>query len=373
MLLWRIKMVIENNENNCCCKTGEEGILENILKERNLPPLKSKDEMLEILLKEEYGYMPPKPEKTVFSEKENFIPNFCAGKAISKKVEATVKFREKTFTFPFYVSIPKSGGKHPFFICINFRDCVPDRYIPVEEIIDNGFAVISFCYKDITSDDGDFENGLAGVLYKNGKRGESDAGKIAMWAWAAQRVMDYAQTLDCLDFDCSIVCGHSRLGKTALLTAATDERFKFAFSNNSGCSGAAISRGKGGETIEDICRAFPFRFCENYLKYINSEVNLPFDQHFLLAANVPHRVYAASAAEDLWADPDKEYLSCVAASDYYKKHGMTGFVSDKALPGVGDVFHDGHIGYHLRKGKHYFSREDWNRFIEYLDLSYRRD
>lgn len=360
-------MITENNENNCCCKIVEEGILENILKERNLPPLKSKDEMLEVLLKEEYGYMPPKPEKTVFSEKENFIPNFCAGKAISKKVEATAKFRENEFTFPFYVSIPKSGGKHPFFICINFRDCVPDRYIPVEEIIDNGFAVISFCYKDVTSDDGDFENGLAGVLYKNGKRGKNDAGKIAMWAWAAQRVMDYAQTLNCLDFDCSIVCGHSRLGKTALLTAATDERFKFAFSNDSGCSGAAISRGKGGETIEDICGAFPFWFCENYLKYINSEANLPFDQHYLSASIAPRYVYIGSAAEDKWADPVSEMLTCVAASEAFEKAGKQGFVFENRLPQVGDEFHDGSIGYHLRAGLHYFSREDWLKVIKFIN------
>ena len=201
-------------------------MLENILKEKNLPPFKSTEEMLDILLKEEYGYLPQKPESITYQSTENYIPNFCAGKAISRKVEITSHFSDKEFTFPFHVTIPKKEGKHPFFVCINFRDCVPDLYIPIEEIVDNGFAVFSFCYKDVTDDDDDFTNGLAGILYENGERGESDPGKIAMWAWAAQRVMDYAQTLNCLDYDCSIVCGHSRLGKTALLTASTDERFK---------------------------------------------------------------------------------------------------------------------------------------------------
>ena len=87
------------------------------------------------------------------------------------------------------------------------------------------------------------------ILYKDGKRKPNDAGKIAMWAWAAQRVMDYAQTLvDVLDLKNGVVCGHSRLGKTALLAAATDERFAFVYSNNSGCSGAAVTRKKQGET-----------------------------------------------------------------------------------------------------------------------------
>ena len=85
-----------------------------------------------------------------------------------------------------------------------------------------------------------------------------------MWAWAAQRVMDYAITLDCLNKNRGTVCGHSRLGKTALLAAATDERFFCAYSNDSGCGGAAISRKKDGEKINDICKAFPYWFCDNY-------------------------------------------------------------------------------------------------------------
>ena len=341
-------------------------MLEKILEERNLPPFKSKDEMLNILQKEEYGYMPQKPEKVKYSTTEDYIPNFCAGKAISRRVEITSQFSQKEFTFPCYVTIPKKSGKHPFFVCINFRDCVPDRYIPVEEIVDNGFAVISFCYSDVTSDDNDFTNGLAGVLYENGNRAKSDSGKIAMWAWAAQRVMDYAQTLECLDFDRSIVCGHSRLGKTALLAAATDERFKFAYSNNSGCSGAALSRDKAGETIKDICKTFPYWFCDNYKKYTDNEHAMPFDQHYLLAAIAPRYVYIASAAEDKWADPDSEMLSCCAVSKLYEKYGKKGFVCPDRLPQVNDVFHDGYIGYHLRAGLHYFSREDWLRIIEFI-------
>ena len=36
---------------------------------------------------------------------------------------------------------------------INFRNYVPDMYLPIEEICDRGFAVISFCYQDVTIDD----------------------------------------------------------------------------------------------------------------------------------------------------------------------------------------------------------------------------
>ena len=188
-----------------------------------------------------------------------------------------------------------------------------------------------------------------------------------MWAWAAQRILDYAETLpDKLDLSRSVVCGHSRLGKTALFAGATDERFAFSYSNDSGCSGAAIARGTapGGERVADICRNFPFWFCENYKKYCNNEENMPFDQHYLVASIAPRKVLIGSASEDKWADPLSEMLCCVASSPAF----VNGFKYEDRPPQIDDKFFDGDIGYHMRKGLHYFSREDWLRLIEFVNL-----
>ncbi len=351
-------------------------ICENLLAERKLPEIcvdgiddwKSlKKKLAESLQKEIYGFRPKEPEEIMFTllEKDE---KFCAGKASLNKFEIKCIMDGKTFTFPVYSVIPDDGKKHPFFIHINFRDDVPDKFMPSEEIIDNGFAVLSFCYQDITSDDNDFTNGLAGVIYNGKKRTGSDCGKIAMWSWAASRVMDFAQMLDCLDLDNAAVCGHSRLGKTALLTGMLDERFKFVFSNDSGCSGAALSRGKKGETVGKICNSFPYWFCPDYSQYSNKEEEMPFDQHFLLAASAPRYVYVASAEEDAWADPDSEYLSCCAASEVYEYLGVKGFVHPDRLPIPGDVLHGGNIGYHMRRGRHYFSREDWHNYFNFIKL-----
>jgi hypothetical protein len=174
-------------------------------------------------------------------------------------------------------------------------------------------------------------------------------------------------TLDSIDHSRVTVTGHSRLGKTALLTGMLDERFYCAISNDSGCSGASIARDNDGETVKKIVDRFPYWFCENYYKYSDNEEAMPFDQHFLLAANASHRVYVASAADDAWACPKNEYLSCVAAGEYFKAEGKTGFVHPVRLPAVGENFHDGDIGYHLRPGCHYMSREDWNQFIHFAN------
>ena len=88
---------------------------------------------------------------------------------------------------------------------------------------------------------------------------------------ALRRVLDYVLSLESTDSKNVAMLGHSRLGKTALLAGALDERFFCAFSNDSGCSGAALARENTGETIEKINKNFPYWFCENYKKYIDNE------------------------------------------------------------------------------------------------------
>jgi hypothetical protein len=237
-----------------------------------------------------------------------------------------------------------------------------------EEVVDMGVAVACFGYNDVAIDEDDGYLDPIPQLLRKGPQPENGWAKIALWAWAAQRVMDYAQTLDILDLKYAIVCGHSRLGKTALLAAATDERFTFGYSNDSGCGGAAITREKAGETVEDICKKFPYWFCENYLKYVGQESKMPFDQHFLIASIAPRFVCVGSALEDIWADPNSEMLACIAASPIYKQYGMDGFLYVERQQKAGDVYHEGSIGYHMRGGTHYFSREDWLQLIRFINL-----
>ena len=329
-----------------------------------------KKELLDILIREEYGVLPAAPD-SVTASVEAVDQKFCAGKAELRTLRLRCQAEWGEYSFPlYYVKPTKHEQPLPCFLHINFRDCIPDRYQPTEELVDAGYATLTFCYKDVTSDDGDFTNGLAGVVYPDGARTARQCGKIGLWAWAACAVLRYALTLPELDGGKISVVGHSRLGKTALLAGALEERFFCAFSNDSGCSGAALSRGKTGETVRDIVRKFPYWFCEHYATYADREDEMPFDQHFLLAANLPHRVYVASAVGDAWACPENEFLSCVAASPYYEKQGRIAPSFPDRKPIVGEYFHEGDIGYHIREGCHYLSREDWKYYIQYLNEKY---
>lgn len=355
-------------------------MLDDLLETRKIPKILPKTEkilkdrwdirrkeILALLQKEEYGYIPPAPKNLTYSI-QSVDKRFCAGKAPRQNVVLTCEFKNgKTFSFPVCVVIPKGIKNVPFFVSINFENTYPNKYQPTEEITDNGFGILSFCYKDITSDDNDFSNGLSKIFYPNGKRkNDTDCGKIAMWAWAAMRVMDYAQKIDVLDLSRGAVTGHSRLGKTALLAGALDERFFMAMSNCSGCSGASLSRKNKGETIRAICDVFGYWFCENYKKYTDNENSLGFDQHFLLAALAPRKLFVSSAKEDLWADPENEFLSCAAASEVYEKLGISGLVCKNEIPKKEEFFPDGNIIYCLRNGMHYFSREDWKRVMQIM-------
>ncbi|MDD2418636.1 MAG: hypothetical protein PHR18_05540 [Oscillospiraceae bacterium] len=342
----------------------------NALQNRQLPALPTETDgtvcrkaMMEVLCREEYGRLLPAGE--VSAEELSTDKSFCAGKAPLSKVRLTISLPQGEFSFPISCVLPKGNPRCPVFLLINFRDDVPDRYLPSEELVDGGFGVVSFCYKDVTSDDGDFSDGLAGVWYEGRERHGDDPGKIALWAWAAMRVMDYIQTLGGVDAGNVTVVGHSRLGKTALLAGGLDERFAGVISNNSGCSGAAISRGNRGETIAVICDRFPYWFCPNYRRYAGNETAMPFDQHYLLALTAPRRLYVASSAEDLWADPTGEFLGAAAASEAWEKKGEVGLICPDRLPETGEVFAQGMIGYHVRPGRHYFSRYDWQRYMEF--------
>ena len=326
--------------------------------------------MLEILQREEYGFLPAPPESLTFTVlEENIRPELCVGKAVVNKLQASGTWNGRAFSFPFYETMPTDGQQHPFFIHNNFRDEIPDKYMPTEDLVDQGFAVLSLCYLDVTSDDGDFTNGFAGVVYPDGERPEDGPGKIALWAWAAQRVMDYAETrTDVLDLSRAVICGHSRLGKTALFTAATDTRFTYCYSNDAGCSGDALARANskdaGNETVAQMIKRYAFWYCENYRQYADHEADMPFDQHYLIACIAPRRVLLGSASLDTWANPAAQQLSALAASPAFN----VGLAAPDRFAEIGEAFLQGDLGFHKREGEHFFKPADWQRLIEFVNL-----
>ena len=322
-------------------------------------------ELSRLLCQAAYGQLPPQPLQ-LHAQELALEERFCAGKAPLRQLRLSCTLPGGQVYFPVSLAVPRQENPCPAIVFISFRPNFPDKYLPVEELTDRGYAVASFCYSDVTADNSDFRSGLAAVLDVDRSRPDA-SGKLILWAWAAMRVLDHLRTLPEIDHRRIAVAGHSRMGKAALLASGLDPRFFAVLANEPGCMGGALTRGKTGETLEDICDSFPYFFAPRLRDYVGREAALPFDQHFLLALNAPRKLYVASAAQDFWADPISEFLGCAAASCAWEQLGAPGLLGADRLPRPGTVLSGGMIGYHLREGEHYLSRYEWQRFLDFLE------
>lgn len=336
--------------------------------------LAHRDGVLELFRHHVYGRSPvERPESLRFELKE--ASSAMAGAATLKRVDIRYAGPGGEGAIHLALFTPQAVAPATCFLLLNNREpelADPTRanqseFWPAEMLIERGYATAVFQVSDIDPDVHDgFKNGVHGIFdapQDHGQRAGDAWGTIGAWAWGASRVMDYLQTDADIDAGRVAVVGHSRGGKTALWAGAQDTRFSLVISNESGCTGAALSRGKQGETIADINTRFPHWFCANYTQFNRRESALPVDQHALLALIAPRLLYVASASEDTWADPEAEYASAVAATPAYHLFGLQGLAG--TLPPIESPQHQGQIGHHIRRGGHDMTRYDWEQFLAF--------
>lgn len=359
-------------------------MLKQELKNRNLPPLKIREEMIEILQREEYGYLPKNNFEWSVSNEKIIERRFARGNVILSSVDFTLTNENGSHTFPLHRLLHTDSKKHPVIIYIGIHSAVPNIYFPIEELSESEFDILTFGYKDVTSDDDNFTNGIAPLVFPNGRKNDTDCGKIGLWAFANMRVLDYVLTLPNTDEKNVAILGHSRLGKTALFTGMMDTRFAFTLSNNAGCGGDAIARGGSGfpdadgnfavekefrgETIEVITSVFPYWFCENYKKYAEQNYGTDFDQHHVLASIAPRNVCVNAAELDYWADQKSEQLCCLAASEAWEKLGLDGMQECDHYLTADEKLLDGNVGFFMAPTMHFLSRHAWNNYMEFMRI-----
>lgn len=354
---------------------------------------KRRPELLRLFRDNVYGVMPNSKVGTSYRVVEE-ADDALGGKAVRRQVEITFSAGTQTRKMLVLLYLPKGARKCPVFVSPNFQGnattttdpaVIASQYSTFERghqvsrwsydrIVSSGYGVCTFHYFDVYPDkDGMLGESICPLL---GISSETDlqagSGKaIAAWAWGCSRVLDYLLTLKEIDRKRAILVGHSRLGKTALWCGALDRRFAMVVSNNSGCSGAALSRRNYGETVSRICSTFPWWFCNQYRSYAEAVSALPVDQHELIALIAPRPVYVASAQDDRWADPKGEFLSLQAAGCVYALYGQE-TLQGCAFPSVNEHLWRGNCGYHIRTGVHDVTDYDWQAYIEFADTRLRR-
>lgn len=235
----------------------------------------------------------------------------------------------------------------------------------IEASIDRGYAVATFYPGEIDADRADERTGLRPILPK-----DLETTSIACWAWGVHRAVDYLTTFADIDPKRIMAVGHSRLGKTALLAAAFDERIAMAIPLQAGCGGTAPSRGKVGESVKQINDRFPHWFNGNFKRFNDDPTKLPFDQNCLVALCAPRPVLFANAEEDTWANPAGQFEVLKAADATYRFLGAGG-LDAKEVPPSGKLS-TGTLGYFIRPGKHSMTRVDWQAFWNFADLHFKK-
>jgi hypothetical protein len=237
----------------------------------------------------------------------------------------------------------------------------------LEYVVDRGYAVATFYSGDVAPDHPGFTDGVHPHYFKVGQTQPEahEWGVIAAWAWGLHRAVDYLVTDRDLDAARIAVVGHSRLGKTALLAAAFDERIALAIPHQAGCGGTAPSRGKIGESVKRINTAFPHWFAGEFKQFNDQPERLPFDQHCLAALVAPRPLLFTNAVEDTWANPEGQFQVLKAAEPVYRLLGA-GLLEASRMPPTGQLV-DSTLGYFIRPGKHSMGKEDWTVFLAFAD------
>ena len=163
----------------------------------------------------------------------------------------------------FFRNMPAGSGGPSL---IDIEQETEQEYWPAEQIVQSGRAAVTFYASALQPDDAaQYPGPLAKLFGLSTDALPADAwGTLDIWAFGMSCVVDLLVKHPGIDPARISVGGFSRGGKAALWCAAQDERVCGVLVNDSGCSGAAVSRGKHGETVGSITAAFPHWFCKNY-------------------------------------------------------------------------------------------------------------
>lgn len=183
-----------------------------------------------------------------------------------------------------------------------------------------------------------------------------DWGILGGWAWGASRVADYLVTDRTIDKDKLIVTGASRMGKSAMVAAAFDDRLSAApvVTGGGGVGAYRFAGPEGSESLDLMQTKYPNWFFPNLHQFRGFVDRLPFDQHWFIALSAPRPFIALEGETDRISRPEAVKQSLAGAAPAY------------ALLGA-----ENRIGVNYAKHGHAFTEEDWVALMDFFDRHLR--
>ena len=348
-----------------------------------------REEILALFEEHVYGFMPKEGYLTSFEVVEEH--GIMDGTAIRKQVKITVTTARGSSDalMLLYIPVLETGKAAPVIVGLNFNgnhtvlndaNILPsyatdtadgtwtqkvgtaEERWNIRKSLEQGYAVATIYANDFAPDNGKTYNSRVISLFA-----EPEFKAVGAWAFGLSRAVDYMFKDPAIDTNHIAVVGHSRLGKAATWAGANDTRIGLVISNDSGNSGASLSRGNHGETVKSINAVFSHWFCSKYADYGKNESALPVDQNLLLACVAPRQLYVACAAGDLWADPQGAWNSLMHATNAFALHGLDVIPYADQQPPVDSPVWTAAMGYHVRSGWHNINATDWEHYLNYMD------
>jgi len=343
-------------------------------------------EILALFEEHVYGTLPKDGFTTSFEVVEE--GEALDGAAIRKQVKITVNTEKGSSDALMLLYIPNTNTPSPVIVGLNSNGnhaaIADENVLPsytfdtedgtweekrgekayrwnIEDSIARGYAVATIYSGDFAPDNGKTYTSQVVSLFD-----EEEFKAVGAWAFGLMRAVDYLEQDDAFDGHIAVV-GHSRLGKAAVWAGANDTRIGMVISNDSGNSGASLSRENRGETVYSINLAFPHWFSSKYADYGKKENTLPVDQNLLLAAIAPRLLYVASADGDMWADPQGAWNGLMHATNAFALHGFDVIPYSETQPEVNTPVWTESMGYHVRTGWHDMQADDWAFYLDYMD------
>ena len=325
-----------------------------------------------------YGRLPPKPARLTF----DLVERGAAFGGAAERRQYVVRSGDAcgTHAFDVLVYLPKAASPVPAFVYPNFsgnhslvddpavrlfdgypygnkrreRGARKDR-APVEEIVRRGFAFATFCYgavyPDYTPSTRDAAPDSVWRIFPK-ERHPQEILAHPTWAWGSMRVRDLLETLPEIDQAKVAIAGQSRMGKNAIETGVHDTRFALVCAN---CGGT-----KSLKFLPNL--RYPHWFSANLKKYVACNKlgqtveqlvaqaaafpDPPYDQSAFMACIAPRALVVSAATEDRSSPPAASRMCLEAAEPAFRRYGKS-------------------IGWHLKKGPHSITHEDWRFFMDY--------
>jgi hypothetical protein len=303
--------------------------------------------LLRSILHYQYGALPPAPR-----QERDIVPEVVRSVALPAlgAKQMTIRLamgRQHEIPVRLILTVPAGAGPFPVIVRGDLGWGKTKPRI-VAAVIERGYVLADFDRTDIARDAP--EEDRVYHAYP-----QFDGGRIAAWAWAFHRVIDYLQTLEIVDKARIAVTGHSRGGKAALLAGAIDERIALTAPNNSGCGGAGCYRlqAAGSEDIAAITTTFPYWFHRRFRQFVGKVNRLTFDQHTVKALVAPRALLTTEALGDVWANPKGTQQSHAAAREVF------------AFMGAED-----RLGIRFREGPHKHRLDDWIALLDFADWQF---